>query len=77
MIVEGTCKGSLDEKRVELPGLVIVDECPACHAEYRRDVSFDYPRIGTEFVVYAYCSGCGHEWEMGKVRLDITLTVVP
>ena len=81
MVIEGECNGAELDKRPYLPGIVIKSKCPKCGEPYEKDMSDDYlsyPRVGTPYELNAYCRNddCGHEWPLGSVVVNLTLTVV-
>ena len=73
--IKGEPKGSLDEKRVKLPGVVISAQCPQCKHVVKRDLArdgLDYPVMNKPFDYGFWCSECDREWDV-KVVLTIRL----
>lgn len=79
MVIEGECKGAELDKRTYLPGIFIKSKCPKCGAPYEDDLSdsyLSYPKVGKPHKLAAYCGACEHEWTLGSVVVNFTLTPV-
>jgi hypothetical protein len=78
MVIEGECKGAHLDKRTYLPGIVIKCKCPKCGALDTTDLSHEYlsyPTVGEPYRVTGYCVSCEHEWYIGSVVVNLTLSV--
>lgn len=79
LVIEGDCKGAELDKSTYLPGIVIKSKCPNCGAPYTQDMSDNYlshPKVGEPYELHGYCNSCDHEWPLGSVVLNLTVTVV-
>lgn len=69
-----------DYKRCHVPGFVVVDKCPKCGREARRDLNDDYisyPDLNKPTGLGMYCpepedGGCGNDWKV-PVIVEMTL----
>lgn len=78
MKIEGTCEATELGKRVYLPGITLRDTCPACGAEYTKDLGdsyLSYPTVGQAKIIHGYCGACEHEWVLGSVVVRVTLEI--
>lgn len=79
LTIEGTCQGGELDKRTYLPGVVIKSKCPECDAPYVKDLEnnyLSYPKVGQPYKLTGYCGQCDHEWPLGEVVLNLTITMV-
>jgi hypothetical protein len=71
--VHGEPSGTLDEKRVKLPGLRLSAQCPGCKHVVMKDLSrdgLDYPAMNKPFNYGFCCPECDREWDV-----EVVLTV--
>lgn len=80
MEIEGNLNGSVDlGKRVALPGIKIHYTCPLCGSSYSRNgenTRLSYPSTNQPYELWGYCPECNHDFVIGKILLNITLTLV-
>ena len=84
VIVNSTEPFEFGVKRFYLPGASLIDKCPKCGREKRRDLGDQYimyPKANTPIDVRLYCGdeedgGCGHEWSVSVV-VRVTLEGPP
>lgn len=75
MIIKGKPRGELEDKRLYLPGVVIIDSCPKCIKTVKQDMKehyLSYPVMNKRFWHGMYCEDCGHEW---KVAIVLTVSL--
>lgn len=78
----GTPKGTIEEKRCYLEGVVISAVCPKCGATTTRDMARDYlsyPIMNVPIEEYMYCGqegGCENEFPI-KIILRVSLEASP
>lgn len=76
IIVNDTVKGSLDIKRMNLPGVVVEDDCPKCGKKWTFNGKTDYvsyPILGDKINLYGWCD-CGADWDV-HVTIGIRISL--
>lgn len=65
-------------KRLYVPGVQLVDNCPKCGKEHTKDFKnycIDYPTANDFNSIYMACSDCNQEWE-AKVFIEFGIKIV-
>jgi hypothetical protein len=78
--ITGPAHGSIDEKRLYLPGITVTDKCPKCGKKATEDLESEYlsyPTAGVPFDLGLVCRDekCSTEWSV-RVKLVIRLVAV-
>lgn len=65
-------------KRTYLDGVIFDTVCPECGNKCSEDFGEQYlscPEVGKYESLFMYCEECDNEWEAGKIKVDLVVTI--
>lgn len=77
MQITGEPKGTIEVKRLYLPGVTAQWTCPSCGIDGGCDYGneyLNYPDMNKAFDLHQWCPECNHEWSV-KVVLSVQFHV--